>query len=89
MPRDIDLIVEQLTANIPGIHIEQLKVRHPGADDDGLWFINIRGQTGEVQRESSNGMCPFLVESDFSNERSYGDTVDDVVATVKRLYALA
>ena len=89
MRRDIDLILEQLTANIPGIHIEQLKVKHPGADDDGLWFINIRDQDEQVQIESSEGMCPFLIESDFSNERSYGHTVEEVVATIKRLYALA
>jgi hypothetical protein len=89
MPRDIDLIIERLTASIPGIHIEQLRVRHPGVDDNGLWFINIPDQKGEVQIESSIGMCPFLVESDLSNERSYGNTVEDVVATIKRLYSSA
>jgi hypothetical protein len=89
MQRDIDLIVEQLTTNIPGIHIEQLKVTHPGADDDGLWFINIHGQEGEVQIESSEGTCPFLIESDFNNERFYGHTVEEVITTIKRLYALA
>ena len=87
--RDIDLIFEQLTAEIPGIHVEQLKVRHPGADDDGLWFINIQGRREEVQIESSEGTCPFLIESDFSNERVYGNTVQEVVSTIKRLYALA
>jgi hypothetical protein len=89
MRRDIDLILEQLTANIPGIHIEQLRVRHPGADDDGLWFINIQGREEQVQIESSEGICPFLIESDFSNERLYGHTVQEVVATIMRLYALA
>lgn len=89
MQRDIDLILERLTANIPGIHIEQLKVRNPGADDDGLWFINIQDQEEQVQIESSRGMCPFLVESDFSNERFYGNTVEEVVAKIKRLYPLA
>jgi hypothetical protein len=44
-----------LAANVSGIHIEQLKVKHPGADDDGLWFINIKGQKEEVQIESSEG----------------------------------
>lgn len=89
MQRDVDLILEQLTATIPGIYIEQLKVKHPGADDDGLWFINIRDRKEEAQIESSEGMCPFLIESDFSNERYYGHTVEEVVATIKRLYALA
>ena len=31
--RDIDLIIEQLMGNIPGIHIDQLKVTHFGDDD--------------------------------------------------------
>ena len=89
MQRDIDLIREQLTATIPGIHIEQLKVKHPGVDDDGLWFIDIQDREQQVQIESSEGMCPFLIESDFSNERFYGHTIDEVIATVKRLYAQA
>jgi hypothetical protein len=88
MQRDIDLILERLTASIPGVHIEQLKVRHPGADDDDLWFINVQDHEKQVQIESSEGMCPFLIESDFNNHRLYGDTVEDVVATVKRFYRL-
>jgi hypothetical protein len=89
MLRDIDLIMEQLTANVPGIRIEQLKVPHPGADDDGLWFINLQDREQQVQIESSEGSCPFLIESDFNNERLYGYTVEEVVATIKSLYALA
>jgi hypothetical protein len=88
MQRDIDLIIEQLTANVPGIHVEQLKVKHPGADDDGLWFIKMPDQREQVHIESSDGVYPFLIESDFSNERYYGYTVEEVVATVKRLYSL-
>jgi|HubBroStandDraft_2_1064218.scaffolds.fasta_scaffold3069033_1 hypothetical protein len=89
MKRDIDFIIEQLTAGIPDIHIEQLKVARPGADDDGLWFINIPNHEKQVQIESSEGSCPFLIESDFNNERFYGHTVQEVVETVKRLYSLA
>ena len=88
MQRDIDLIIEQLTGNVPGIHIDQLKPAHP-SDDDGLWFINIQNQSEQVQIESSEGMCPFLIESDFNSERLYGNTVEEVVATIKRLYDLA
>ncbi len=29
MQRDIDLIIEELKGNIPGIHIDQLKVKLP------------------------------------------------------------
>lgn len=88
--RDIDRIIEQLTANIPGIRIEQLKVAHPAAaDDDGLWFINLPDREQQVQIESSEGTCPFLIESDFNNERLRGHTVEEVVAAIIRLYALA
>lgn len=48
MKRDIDFIIEQLTASVPGIRIEQLRVAHPGVDDDGLWFINIPDHENEV-----------------------------------------
>jgi len=89
MQRDIDLIIEQLTENISGIYIAQLNVKRPGVDDDGLWFVNIQDRNEQVQIESAEGMCPFLVESDFSNERFYGHTVEEVVATIKRLYTLA
>jgi hypothetical protein len=89
MRRDIDLIIAQLTADVPGIHIEQLKVTHPGNDDDGLWFIQIMGRQGEVQIESPSGNCPFLIESDFNNDRFDGHSLEEVIATVKSLFALA
>jgi hypothetical protein len=88
MQRDIDLIVERLTANIPGIRIEQLKVKYPRDDDDGLWFINFQDRKEEVQIESGTGMCPFLIESDFNDKRFYGNTVEEVVSAIKRLYRL-
>jgi hypothetical protein len=65
-----------------------LNVKHPGADDDGLWFINIADRENQVQIESSQARCPFLIESDFNNERFYGHTVQEVVATVRRLFSL-
>ncbi len=89
MKRDIDLIIEQLTASVPGILIEQLKVAHPGADDDGVWFINIPDRENQVQIESSEGSCPFLIESDFNDERFHGNTVQEVVVTVKRMFSVA
>lgn len=88
MKRDIEFIIDELTARVPGVHIERLKVAHPGADDDGLWFINIPDQEKQVQIESSEGSCPFLIESDFNDDRFYGHTVQEVVATVKRLFSL-
>lgn len=89
MKRDIDFITEQLIASVPGIVIVQLKVPNPGADDDGLWFINIPDRKNQVQIESSEGNCPFLIESAFNDERFHGHTVQEVVETVKHLFSLA
>jgi hypothetical protein len=88
MQRDIDLILEQLAATIPGLHTQQLKVAHTGADDDGLWFINLQDRAEGVQIESPDGMCPFLIESDFNNERFQGGSVEEVIVIVRRLYTL-
>ena len=87
MARDIDQIIELLRREIPGVQITQLQVTHPGADDDGLWFIKIPGRTEEVQIESSSGACPFLIESDFSSERHYGRSIYETVGTVMKLFA--
>lgn len=87
MLRDIDHIIERLKAEVPGIQVSQLQVARPGADDDGLWFIKVPGRSEEVQIESSNGVCPFLVESDFSPDRLYGQNIDEVVSLVKGLYS--
>jgi hypothetical protein len=87
MARDIDRIIERLKTEIPDVHVVQLQVSHPGADDDGLWFIEVPGRIEKVQVESSHGECPFLIESDFSAASSLGHTVEEVISTVKRLYA--
>lgn len=85
MARDIDQIIQRLTPEIAGLQITQLQVSHPGADDDGLWFIQIVGRAETAQIESSNGACPFVIESDFTDERFHGHTIDEIVSTVKRL----
>jgi hypothetical protein len=87
MLRDIDQILELLRREIPGVEITQLQVSHPGADDDGLWFVRVPGRKEEVQIESSSGNCPFLIESDFSTDRHYGRSVYEVVGTVWKLFA--
>ena len=85
--RDIDAITTQLREYIPGVEIEQLRVLHPSADDDGLWFVRVLGRVEEIQIESPNGMCPFLIESDFGDERFCGKCIDEVVSVVRHLYA--
>ena len=86
MPRDIDQISAQLEGAIRDVQIRQLQVTH-AADDDGLWFITIPGKPGEVQIESTNGTCPFLIESSFNDSRRTACTVDEVVAVVRSLLA--
>jgi len=85
MSRNIDHIIERLKTELPGVQVTQMQVAHPGADDDGLWFVRIPGQAEEVQIESPNGSCPFLIESDLGHERHHGPTVEEVVSTVRRL----
>jgi hypothetical protein len=86
MARDIDDIIERLQCAIPDARIEQLQVKHP-ADDDGLWFISVPGKPGEVQIESSYGVCPFLIESSYNDKRHTGATVEEVVAIVRAILA--
>ena len=81
--RDIDTIVVALTASHPRLRVEQLKVKHPGADDDGVWFFTHPDSRFEVQLESSDGSCPFLVESDRHDERGRATTVAEAVERVE------
>jgi len=83
--RDIDRIIERLSADLPGVRFQQLQVLHPGTDDDGLWFIRGPGCEDEVQVESSDGNCPFLIETSCTNERLEGNDVERVVQTVRML----
>lgn len=56
-----------------------------GADDDGLWFFNQAESRFEVQIESPDGMCPFLIETDETPERF---TTNAVAGTVETLLLL-
>lgn len=55
---------------------------HPRTDDDGLWFFRRPGVSNEVQIESPNRMCPFLIEHDMSTDRRTGLTPEDVAKVV-------
>jgi len=85
---DVDEIIKCLSDVLPGVEVTQLKVANL-ADDDGLWFIKVPGITGQVQIESSRSMCPFLIESDFEAKRYTGNTIEEVVAIVQRLFLLS
>jgi len=69
----------------PTVTVEQLKVLHPGADDDGLWFFSQPESPFEVQIESSNGTCPFLIETDETDERLTTNSVEETVQTLSVL----
>jgi hypothetical protein len=80
MHRDIDRLIDELRRAYPGVACEQLRVAHPGADDDGVWFFTHRDCAGEVQLESSTGRLPFLVEGTDSSARDTARTVDQAIA---------
>jgi hypothetical protein len=80
--RDVDQVITEIKRRLPQVCWSQLQVKHPGVDDDGLWFFRLPSGTNEVQIESSNGTCPFVVEHNATNERYTGRTVSEVVAKV-------
>ena len=86
MPKDNDHIIERLKVALPTVQIAQLQTTHLG-DDDGLWFIRLPGNPCEVQIESRDGNCPFLIESDFNDGCYHGYSVDEVVVGVTQLYS--
>jgi len=81
MQRDIDRLIAQMRRDYPGVRVEQLRVAHPGADDDGLWFFKHPGSSNEVQVESSTGAAPFLVESD-QEEPADAATIDQALGLI-------
>jgi hypothetical protein len=87
--RDVDKIIELVREICPAVEVRQLKVLHPGADDDGLWFFNQPESPFEVQIESAYGMCPFLIETYETPERFTANSVAETVQTLSALLHLA
>jgi hypothetical protein len=87
--RDVDKIIELVRAMRPAVAVHQLKVLHPGAVDDGLWFFNQPDRPFEVQIESSDGMCPFLIETDETEARLTTNSVEETVQTLSVLLRLS
>lgn len=85
---DVDQIIQSIVTICPTVKVRQLKVSHPGADDDGLWFFEWPGGEFEVQIESSEGKCPFLVETDESDARLTGNSIDETVEILTKLLHL-
>ena len=82
MERDIDRVIAALQRSFPGILCEQLRVAHPGADDDGIWYFTHPGVGLEVQLESADGRLPFLVEGTDSSARDTARTLEEAVGLV-------
>jgi len=87
--RDVEKIIELVRAICPAVEVSQLKVSHPGADDDGLWFFKQPGSAFGAQIESPNGMCPFLIETDETDARFTADSVEETVKALSVLLHLA
>jgi len=58
MNRDVDRIIAEISKALPGVAWEQLKVCHPGADDDGIWLSRHTGRSGEVQIVGDGARLP-------------------------------
>ena len=80
--RDIDLVIAEVASHDSNIRSIQAQVKHPGYDDDGIWYFWIPELPGEVQVESPDGMLPFLVETDKHNERFVASTIGETVDTI-------
>jgi len=83
--RDIDQIIESIRNIFPAVKVRQLNVSHPGDDDDGIWFLEQADSEFEVQIESPQGMCPFLIETDESSACYTTNSIEETVETVAKL----
>jgi hypothetical protein len=86
--RDVERIIKQVRELHPSIEVSQLKVLHPGADDDGLWFFRHPESPFEVQIESTDGTCPFLIETDETDVRITTNSVEETVQSLSVLLHL-
>jgi hypothetical protein len=89
MMRDIDQIIQSIVTMFPMVNVRQLKVLHPGADDDGLWFFEQSGSEFTVQLESPEGMRPFLVETDENDARLTANSVEEAIRILVELLHLS
>jgi hypothetical protein len=86
--RDIDQISQSIMNICPTVKVRQLRVSHPGTDDDGLWFFKRPGSESEVQIESSKGLCPFLIETDESDACFTTKSIEETVEVLTKLLHL-
>ena len=89
LDRDIEEVIRRMRNLRPTAEINQLTVSHPGADDDGVWFVTDPRSPFEVQLESTNGMCPFLIETDETDQRWTASSVSEAVEILCSLLNLS
>ncbi len=87
MSRDIDQIIERVKHLVPDVQVQQLPVKHPGVDDDGLWFFQLPGSPKDIQIESSYSTCPFIVEHSDMESTSEAETARSIEEAVEKVVA--
>jgi hypothetical protein len=89
-PVDLQTIIGLVRQTYPGIQWTRLRVTHPGADNDRLWFFWLPDLPGDVQIEcaSIDNGCPFLAETDKHDERFTGQTIQEVAQKIIEWLAL-
>jgi hypothetical protein len=79
---DIDTIIQMVRRNYPLVCVQQLPVTDP-ADDNGIWYFwNPDHPKDDIQIESPDGQCPFLIETNRNSKQVQGETVERVVTLI-------
>jgi hypothetical protein len=87
-PTEVQHVIALIRQAYPVMKWTRLYVTHPGADDDGIWFFWLPDRPGEVQIESTFGVCPFIVGTDKHNECFTGASVQEVAEKAVEWLAL-
>jgi hypothetical protein len=85
MTRDIDHIIEGVKRRLPSARFYQHRVKHPSVDDDGIWWFYLPGIDKDIQIESSDGMCPFMVEHDDMGSACEAETARSIEEAVEKV----
>jgi hypothetical protein len=87
-PPQVKQIIALVREKYPEIRWTRLWVRNPKVNDDGIWFFWLADEDGEVQIESSYGVCPFLVETDKHDERFTAETIEQTADKIVEWLAM-
>jgi hypothetical protein len=87
--RDIEQIIRQMRAICPEVTVAQLLKVYPGSEDSSLWFFSQPRKYIKVQLKSSNGMCPFFIETSKRNSQFKAQSTAQAVDLLCRLLHLS